>query len=542
MKILVTVPMDPSGVSLLKGLKDTEVDLKTDISAQDLLACIGEYEVLIAGISTPVDREVLEKAERLQLIGLMGMGRPQLDLESATHRGILVMNAPGSVAVSVAEHALSLLFALARRIPEADTTLKKGVWYEKKLMGREIRGKTLGIIGFGAVGALVAERAIGMKMNVVVYDPHLSAETVIRRGCRQVSREELFSVSDIITIHAPLNRETQGIIGEETIPLMKPGVMLVNCSAAGIIDEDALYEAIIKGDVAGAAMDLHNEEPIEDHPLYLSEKVICTPNLSIATFEAVVEGSMEIAREVADYLEKGEITQAVNLPADKKERSERGIQWLRLGEMMGRFAAQLHPYGLQEVAIDLAGEEDLPGIASFTSSVLMGALVPVLGDGVNRINARSLAKERGIRISEKRRSVAETYRSLLTVSVETDQGGGTVSGTLFDDQNPRLVQVDGFELEAVPDGAFLVIFNRDRPGVIADVGELLGRYGINIGQMYNGRDKAGEKAITLLRIDAPVSDEVLHAIQGLPNILNATRVDMGEKHSPQQARRKIKNG
>jgi D-3-phosphoglycerate dehydrogenase len=526
MKILVTVPMDPSGVALLEGLKDTVVELKPDISQQDLRGCVGDYDVLIAGTSTPVDRDVLEKAERLQLIGLMGMGRPQLDLETATHRGILVMNAPGSVSVSVAEHALSLIFALARRIPEADTTLKKGVWYEKKLMGREIRGKTLGIIGFGAVGSLVAERAIGMKMNVVVYDPHLSAESVIRRGCRQVSREELFSVSDIITVHAPLNRETEGILGEETIPLMKPGVLLVNCSASGIIDEDALYEAIIKGSVAGVALDLHSEAPIEEHPLYLSEKVICTPNLSIATFEAVVEGSMEIAREVADYLEKGEITQAVNLPADTNERSGRGIQWLKLGEVMGRFAAQLHPYGLQEVAIDLAGEEDLPGVASFTSSVLMGALVPVLGEGVNRINARSLAEERGIRVAEKRRNVSETYRSLLTVSVETDRGSGTVSGTLFDDQNPRLVQVDGFELEAVPDGGFLVIFNRDRPGVIADVGEALGRHGINIGQMYNGRDKAGEKAITLLRIDAPLEDDVLHEIQELPNILNATRVNL----------------
>lgn len=526
MKILVTVPMDSSGLDSLKALADTDVDLMTDISEERLRDVVSEYEVLIAGTTTPVSPSVIDQAKRLRLICLMGMGQPVLDLDAATRKGILVGSAPDSVAVSVAEHALSLVMALARRIPRADSLLKRGVWGEKELIGTELQTKTLGIIGFGAVGRLVAERAKGMKMEVLVYDPHLSAEAVNRKGCTSVSSEELFSKSDLISIHAPLNPETRELVDESSISLMKPGVLLINCSASEVLNEDAVYAAIMSGKVAGVAMDLHREEPIEEHPLYLSDKVICTPNLSIYTQEAVISESMKIARQVASYGVEGQIPHAVNLPESEDSRTDRGRRWNDLGEALGKFIIQLHPYGLKQIEIDLAGEEGLPSVESFTRSVLKGILGQVIGDTVNLVNARSLAHERGIHVLEKRQSSAETYRTCTTVTIDTDQGRGSVSGTLFDDMNSRLVRVDDYELEAMPDGDFLVILNRDRPGVIADVGETLGKYGINIGQMYNGRDMEGGKAMTLIRIDSPVSHEALTEIQGLPNVLKATGVNM----------------
>lgn len=526
MKILVAVPMDPSGVNLLKEIEDAEVDLRVDISRHHLSEIIGDYRVLIAGTSTPVAREVVERAARLRLIGLLGMGPPVLDLAAATRKGILVLGAPESVAVSVAEHALSLILSLARKIPEADASIKQGLWVGKDLMGMEIRNKVLGIVGFGAVGSLVAERARAMKMSVIVHDPHLSSEAVHRKGCTKVTLEELFSQSDVITIHAPLNRETRGGIGEGSIASMKRGVLVVNCSASQIIDEDALYSAIISGKVAGAAMDIHEEEPVEDHSLYLSEKVICTPNLSIYTREAMVESSMEIAREVVNYLQKGAIAHAVNLPEGAESAWESERPWLDLGDAMGRFVAQLHPFGLRGVRIDVAGEEGAPAMEVFTRSVLKGILGQSLGETVNLVNAKSLAEERGLRVTEGRNTVSSTYLTHAVVTLDTEQGTGIVSGTLFDGLYPRIVQVDGFGLEIVPEGNFLVIFNRDRPGVIADVGEVMGRRGINIGQMYNGRDVRGGTAITLLRIDSLVSDAVLQEIHALPNVLNATRVNM----------------
>jgi len=529
MNILVTVSMDPMSLDLLRGLTEANVDLLVDISRKKLYEQIENVHVLVAGTSTPIDREVLEKASQLRLIGLMGKGRPLLDIESATHRGVLVIDAPGSVAVSIAEHVLTLIFALARRIPEADNSVKKGVWLEKSLMGREIRNKVLGIIGYGRIGSLVAERARGMKMHVIVYDPHLSSDAVKQKGCRMVTREELFSTSDIISIHAPLNPETMGLIGVETIPLLKPGVMVVNCSASRIIDEGALYDAILSGNVAGLAIDLHDEMPLEEHPLYLSEKVICTPNLSTYTHEAMVEGSKEIAGEIVNYLQKGTITHALNLPEVEESISELGQAWMELGEVMGRFIIQLHPFGLKRVRIDVDGEEGTPSMEVFSRSVLKGLLGQILGETVNLVNARSLASQRGIQLTERRQNASENYLTQATVTVETEQGEGIVSGTLFDGHYPRIVQVDEFELEAVPDGDFLVVFNRDRPGVIGNIGETLGRHSVNIGQMYNGRDTPGGKAITLLRIDSPISGAVLQEVRGLPNILNTTMVKLVSK-------------
>ncbi len=526
LKILVTAPMDPSGLDLLKGVPGLDVDLKSDISLQELLERISEYHILIAGTTTPIDREALEKAKRLQLIGWIGSGRPCFDLNMATRKGVLVMNAPGSVVSSAAELAVSLILALARRIPEADFSVKKGVWYERRLMGVEVRNKILGIIGFGSVGTLVAERMKGMKMNVVVHDPYLSSEAIQRFGCRKVTREELFAVSDMISIHVPLNQETQGMISEKSISLMKSGVMLVNCSASGVVDEDALYEGIINGKVAAAALDLHEEQPIEEHPLYLSEKVICTPNLSVYTQEALVEVSLQIARQIKDYLENGNITHAMNLPEAEGSVTGRGRSWTGIGESMGRFVIQLHPFGLKGIEIELAGEDETLPAETITRSVLKGILGQIIAEPVNLVNSKSLAEERGVRITEKRQSAAENFRVLITVTVVTDQEKGMISGTLFDGLHPRIVRVDGFELEVVPDGDFLVIFNRDRPGVIADVGECLGRYDINIGQMYNGRDTIGGKAITLLRIDSVVPENVLNEIRRLPNILSATWVNM----------------
>ncbi len=527
MKILITVPLPPEAVHLLETVEGAEVILQSGITTDTLREILGECQVLIAGSETELDGDTLHCGKELRVIGLIGGSQTRTDLESATHLGILVVKVQERVAVSIAEHAVTLLLSLSRRITEADASIKRGDWERNGLKGRELRGKTLGIIGFGEVGALVAERAAGMKMRIIVSDPNLSSESVEAKGYRKVSFQELIQSSDLISIHVPLNAGTRGLIGKEALSKMKPGVILVSCSATGILDEEALYEAIIHEEVQGAALDLPAPRHLEDHPLYLSEKVICTPNLGGYTKEAERDETMETIRSLVDYLTGGEITHALNLPGSETENSPRNRQWLRLGETLGLFLAQLHPCGFRKIEIDLAGGEDLPRISSFTRSILVGLYSLTLGEKINRINAVHLATQRGVRLKETRRKTAENYRNRITVSVETDQGSGRVSGTLFDNRSPRIIRIDGFDLEAVPDGDFLVIFNRDRPGVIADVGEILGRCGINIGQMYNGRNAAGGTAITLSRVDSPVPDEILREIETLPNILNASRVHLG---------------
>ncbi len=526
MKILVAATLDPAGLALLNGVAQVEVLPSSECTAENIQQKIVEADALVAGTRAPVSREVIAAGERLRVIGLLGIGRPALDLDAATRKGVLVLNAPESVTVSVAEHALSLIFGLARKTTRADRIAKKGRWERQPLKGRELRKKVLGVIGFGAVGSLVAARAAGLEMEVVVCDPYLAADTIGRQGYRPVSLSELLSAADVITLHVPLNDETRRFIGKGAISRMKRGVLLVNCSTSELIDETALYDALIKEHVQGFALDLHREEPIEEHPLYLSDRVICTPELSAYTEEALSGGSMEIARSVTDFLEKGVISHAVNLPGGERTSAPGDLLWFDLGEALGQFVSQLHPYGIQEVIVERAGEDGLPAMSALTQAILTGLLHSLVGDRVNRVNARSLAEERGIRISEMRKSTSPNYRKLVTVKVKTDREAGEVSGTLFDDRIPRIVQIDGFDLEAVPEGNFLVIFNRDRPGVIADVGEALGRYGINIARMYNGRDAAGEKAITLLCIDAPVSGETLNEIRSFPNILTALPVNL----------------
>jgi D-3-phosphoglycerate dehydrogenase len=529
MKILVTVPINPTGVNLLKSIPGAALHIQPDMSVGHLLGSLAEYDALIADVSTPITGAAIEKGTRLQVIGLLGAGRPRLDIEAATRQGVLVMNAPGSVAVSVAEHTFALIFALARRISIADASFKKGDLKQARRIGTELRNKVLGIIGCGAVGTVVAQRAMGMQMKVIVHDPHLSSDVLSRRGCRQVSRETLFRSADVITLHVPANEETRHMINRDALAVMKPSAMIVNCSAAELIDEKALYDALLKDRLGGVALDIHQDPVVKDHPLYRLARVVCTPNLSAYTKEAIAGGAVEIAQHVVDYLSKGVVSHAINLPSDEKESSGSGLQWLKLSASMGRFIIQLHPYGLKRVKVDLAGEDDLPDISAFTQSALQGMLGAALGHRVNRVNARSIAAERGVRISETRSSRAENYRNLLTISVETEQGRGVIAGTLFDDLNPRDVQVAGYELEAVPEGEFLVVFNRDRPGVIADVAQNLGHSGINIAQMYNGRDKPGGKAITLMRIDSPVTEKRLSEIRGLPNILTAARVNLSDQ-------------
>jgi D-3-phosphoglycerate dehydrogenase len=526
MKILVAASLDPAGLTLLKGVADAEVVEVPDCSDRQLSKMIRGADVLIVEADTAISRETLARGRQLQLIGLLGAGRPRFDLDAATAQGILVMNAPESVSVSIAEHTLGLLLALARRLPESDAGVKRGAWDHEKLRGMEVRDKVLGVIGFGVVGSLVAERAIALKMKVIVYDPHLSADTVACQGCRQVELSELFRESDAVTVHAPLNAETRGLIGRDSLSRVKRGVLIINCSAAEIVDESALQDALMRGQVGGAALDLHGQPPVSGQALYLSNRVICTPDLAAHTRESVAGGSLEMAKQIVDYLARGSVIHALNLPGAEEAATEEAARWLGLCEAMGCFLIQLHPYGVQEVRVEVAGEGELPETAALSRSVLTGILAPILGDRVNRINAQAIAGQRGIRLKEGRLSTAVNYRNVITVRVETDRGEGSVSGTLFDNRTPRIVEVDGFEVEVVPDGDLVVVFNRDRPGVIADVAETLGQHGINIGQMYNGRDTTGGTAITALRVDSPVTDDILKRVREFPNILTARRVNL----------------
>ncbi|MFI5294676.1 MAG: phosphoglycerate dehydrogenase [Thermodesulfovibrionales bacterium] len=525
MKVLVSDNISSKGVEILKkaGL---DVDVKTGMKPEELIACIGDYEGLVVRSATKVTAAVIEAASKLKVIGRAGSGLDNVDKATASKKGIVVMNTPGGNTMTTAEHSIAMLFSVARLIPQATASMKAGKWEKKKFMGVELFHKTLGIVGLGNIGSQVAKKAQGLEMNVIAYDPFLSEDKAKATGIRKVSLDELFAQSDFITIHTPMTAETKGVINSKTISRMKDGVRIINCARGGIINEADLYEALKSGKVAGAALDVFEKEPPENNPLLTLDNVVCTPHLGASTEEAQENVAVAVAEQIADYLVFGVIRNAVNFPSIPNEQVPRLQPYINLAEKIGGFSAQIFEGGVTEITVEFRGAAAEINTAPVTIAAIKGFLSPILFETVNFVNAPIIAKERGIEVKEIKSGDAGDYNSMIALKIKANGRESYVAGTLFSKKDPRVVLIDEFKVEIVPEGELLLIYNNDRPGVIGNIGMLMGKNNINIARMHFGRETAGGMAISVVSIDSVPTPEVIEEVKRLPNILSVKQISL----------------
>lgn len=519
-KILVSDPLSEEGLKILKEVKEFSVDVKTDLKPDALKETIKDYDALIVRSATKVTKDVIAAAAKLKVIGRAGVGLDNVDLEAATQKGIIVMNTPAGNTISTAEHTMSMILALSRNIPQANASTKAGEWKRSKFMGVELYGKTLGVVGLGRIGTEVAKRALSFGMRILAYDPFLSKEVADSLGVEVVELKDLFSRADYITVHTPLTEETKHMISTGQFALMKNGVRIVNCARGGIIDEAALIAAVKDGKVAGAAIDVFEAEPIPaDSELLKLANVVVTPHLGASTEEAQVNVAIEVAQIVRDALLGKGIRNAANYPCLEAEVSHFLEPYINLAEKLGMFCAQLVEGRFQELNINYSGEIIQYDLSPLTMSVAKGVLFPILQETVNFVNATSMAKERGIRIKESKSSKEAEFVTLVELQLVTDKDTIKVSGTLSANKKPRIVKINDYYVEATPAGDMILMSNWDKPGIIGNVGTLLGKYGINIAAMTFGRDMPGGKAVSVLNVDSPISAELLEKIKKTENVL-----------------------
>lgn len=526
MKVLIADNLEKEGIDIFKGKSRVRADVYASLSPEELKKKIAGYDGLIVRSASKVTATVVNAAPRLRVIGRAGIGYDNIDVAAASRRGIVVMNTPGANAITTAEHALSLLLALSRHIPQAAASLKTGKWEKKKFMGVEVFNQTLGIIGLGNIGQVVADRARGLKMRVIAFDPFLTEEAMAKRGGDRVTFEELLARSDYITVHTPLTDSTRNLIDARAFKQMKKGVRIINCARGGIVNERDLYDAIKQGIVAGAALDVFEHEPPEGNPLLGLDEVIATPHLGASTSQGQARVAEAIARQVKDYLEKGIITNAVNVPSVSPEMLERVRPYLALAEKMGSFQAQMAEGSIRQVTVEYSGEVAEYDSAPITICLLKGLLERALAEGVNYVNAAPIAKERGIKVSEVTTRDSEGFTSLITLRTRTNAGEHSVAGTLFGRGDPRIVRVDTFRTEAVPEGTVLLMHNNDKPGVIGAIGKVLGSREINIAKMHLSRQKIGGVAISLIHVDEPVEEAVLRRLSKVPNVISVKQITL----------------
>lgn len=526
MKILVSDPLSEEGIKILKEVKEFEVDVNTGLKPDDLKKIIPQYDAIIVRSATKLTKDIIDAATNLKVIGRAGVGLDNVDLETATKRGIIAMNTPAGNTISTAEHTMSLILALSRNIPEASQSTKSGEWKRSKFMGVELYGKTLGIIGLGRIGSEVAKRAIAFGMNVIAYDPFLSIEVAKRIGVDSVDLKKLLSEADYITIHTPISDETKGMISDEEFDLMKKNARIINCARGGIIDEAALARALEQNKISGCALDVFEKEPPEGSPLLKCATCLMTPHLGASTEEAQVNVAIEIAEVVRDALLGKGIRNAANFPSVSPEVYKILEPYLNLGEKLGQLAAQLIEGRLKQVDITYSGAVANYDAQPLTLAIVKGVLSPVVQETVNFVNATNLAQERGIKIQEAKSTQEEEFVNLINVELVTDKEKVGVCGTLFGNKEPRIVKIDNFYMEAIPEGFMIITHNNDKPGIIGAVGTILGKNGINIAGMTFGRETAGGKAITVINVDSQVNHEILGQIKKSPNILSVKLIKL----------------
>ena len=520
-KVLISDSLSPAAVQIFKdhGLA-VEFQPKLGSDKARLAELIGDFDGLAVRSATKVTAKLIERAKSLKVIGRAGIGVDNVDIPAATAKGIIVMNTPFGNSITTAEHAITLMLALARQIPQADSSTQAGKWEKNRFMGVEITGKTLGIIGCGNIGSIVADRAHGLRMKVVAYDPFLSPERALDLGVEKVELGELFRRADFITLHTPLTDKTRNIVDAAAIASMKKGVRIINCARGGLVDEAALRQALDSGQVAGAAFDVFVEEPATQNPLFGHPNVVCTPHLGAATTEAQENVALQIAEQMSDYLLRGAISNAVNFPSITAEEAPKLKPFVALAERLGSFAGQLTETAITKVQLAYEGAVAQMNTKALTSAALAGLLRPMLQD-VNVVSAPVIAKERGIVVEEMTRAASGDHDSLVTLTVVTERQSRAVAGTVFADGRPRIVNIKGIRMDAEFGPSMIYITNQDKPGFIGRFSSTLGEAGINIATFHLGRDAPGGNAIALIEIDGELPQAVLAAVRALPQVQQA---------------------
>ena len=522
-RVLIADQLSPAAVAIFEQ-HGIETDVNVGLSKDELERIIGNYDGLAVRSATKVTEKVLAAATRLKVVGRAGIGVDNIDVRAATAKGVIVMNTPFGNSITTAEHAISLMMALARQIPEADRSTQAGKWEKSKFMGVEMFSKTLGVIGCGNIGSIVAERAIGLKMKVVAYDPFLSEERAMELGVTKVDLDHLLQRADFITLHTPLTDRTRNIISAAALAKTKKGVRIVNCARGGLVEERALADALRSGHVAGAAFDVFEVEPAKESPLFGLPNVICTPHLGAATGEAQENVALQVAEQMSDYLLRGAISNAVNFPSITAEEAPRLKPWVKLAEQLGSFAGQLTESPIKGVRIEYSGEVAKLNTKPLTAAALAGVLHPLLAQ-VNMVSAATSAKERGMQLEELTRGQEGAFESYIRFTVRTDRFERSVAGTVFSDGRPRIIQVRDIDMEFELAPRMLFIRNEDKPGFIGRFGTLMGEAGLNIATLNLGRDKPGGDAICMVAIDEPASAEVLARIRALPHVVRVNRLE-----------------
>ena len=527
MKVLISDNLAPVGAQVLKDA-GLDVDINTGLAPEELKKIISAYDGLVIRSATRVTAEIIEAADNLKVVGRAGIGLDNVDIPAASKRGIVVMNAPDGNAITAAEHAISMMMSLTRNIPLATASMKAGKWEKKKFMGREVTGKTFGIVGIGRIGSIAADRAMGLKMKVVAFDPHMPKELVEKMGIELVSLQELCERADYISVHVPFTKETKHLLSTEQFKTMKKTAMFIDCARGGVVDEEALYEALSSGEIAGAALDVFADEPttLENCPLLKLDNFICSPHLGASTTEAQDNVASVIGEQMADYLKNGTVTNAVNVPSVSAEVLSKVGPYATLAEMLGSFHMQIAKGGVQEVDLEFSGDLAEMNTSPVTVAFLKGLFTPILKDAVNYVNAPLIAKERGIKVVESRSSQVEDFSTLLTIRVKTTEGENILAGTVFGKKEPRLVRLNSFRLEALPAGPMLFVYNQDIPGVIGALGVALGANGVNISRMTVGREPEREQNVILLNTDELISKELLGKVLELENIDDAMVLEL----------------
>lgn len=522
-KVLISDKLDPLAVEIFEK-NGCEVDFKPGLSPEELLEIIPQYDGLAIRSATTVTPEVLAAATKLKVVGRAGIGVDNVDIPVATENGVVVMNTPFGNSITTAEHAIAMMFALARQIPQANESTHAGKWEKKKFMGTELYNKTLGVIGCGNIGGIAATRGVGLKMQVIAFDPFLTEERAADLGVRKVELDELFEKADFITMHVPKNEHTANLIREETIAKMKDGVRIINCARGGIINEADLKVALDSGKVAGAALDVFEVEPAKENVLFGHPNVVCTPHLGAATTEAQVNVALQVAEQMSEYLVNGGVTNALNMPSISAEEAPKLKPYLKLAEQLGSFAGQITESAIKKIEIEYEGtitDTNTDPITSTLLATLLGSQI----ESVNMVNATQVAQSRGIEIKQSYNEDAKNWRSMINVVVTTDDRVRNVTGTLFTGKEPRIVNIEGVPIEVALQPNMIFIRNDDKPGMIGELGTLLGTEGVNVADFRLGRKDDVSGAICLVALDAPVGDDLFEKIKGQSQITSAKRLN-----------------
>jgi D-3-phosphoglycerate dehydrogenase len=514
-RVLIADKLSPAAVRIFEE-RGVKTDTKTGLSKEQLLEIIDQYDGVAVRSATKIDKAAIAQAKKLKVVGRAGIGVDNIDVPSATAAGVVVMNTPFGNSITTAEHAIAMMFALARQLPAADQSTQAGKWEKNRFMGVELYGKTLGIIGCGNIGSIVADRANGLRMKVIAYDPFLSPERALDIGVEKVELDELLARADIISLHTPLTDKTRNILSREALAKTRKGVLVVNCARGGLVDEAALRESLDSGHVGGAAFDVFVEEPAKDNVLFGAENFIATPHLGASTLEAQENVALQVAEQMADFLLTGAVSNALNSPSITADEAPKLRPYIALAERLGSFAGQMVDQGLKSVEIVYEGDLSRVNVKPLTSSALAGILRPMLSE-VNIVSAPAIAKERGIAVTEARQELSPTYDSLMRITVTSDSGVVDLAGTVIGGI-PRIVRIKGMDLDAPFCPDMLYVNNVDRPGFIGRLGSLFGDAAINISTFYLGRRGSNDDAIALVGVDQPPDEALLSRVKTLPNV------------------------